>query len=793
MRRLASLLLPLLMVIPSALATNLPSATFDGNVAEAGGLTDVPSGTLAPSPPSTTLPASVPHDPALDFFLNPQRLSEPRHLRGFVLAQLEHQGLLPSGFLSQLTDAEGEPLLAVKFAYPLQDANGDGMEDLVINQWNLRTWESTVYVVSGANGELLWNKENLLYFPAWPPRIGGPNPQPFDNLQAGKDVNGDGAGDLLTFGFQYEYLPPPPADMCGYVLPLAGAYRMLSGRDGAVIWTEPYAGSWVHYGCEPQADLVQNLFSGILYVDSPSGPLVVYKQSTIQWIKFFDPTQLTGVWAQAVEITDYVKVLEAKTGQKKWDRYILPTENPDHAVINWITGAAELDGKEGPEILLDQLFWANPQFSEVLTRQGVEATYGRGMGMLALRGDNGENLWHTIVFEEPPVRGALPNEEAYPYLMWTRAQILEDVTGDGVPEPIALYLTADVTSAGTINGMFRTYFAPLDGKDGRKIWPENEKLGIWHKDRAYIGWGFAQALHAPGQPASFIAVGTADPPTDPPAGGRFPPKDIHLAVFKVKDGSMVWSWDRRYFQDSYVAYHMTLDQYLHGLAPYDWDGDGVRDLVTPAQYIKPAGKNQTLLANAEHRYEILSGADGHTIHAFKAWGSNGQLVSCGRYEPSFTVVTGHSRRWDVTRFDGLNGTQEWRQPVYNDIRQRPATAGVDLVLFNARCLPMKGRELINLNTWTFAIGRENGGHEINGLYGVLQASDGALAWVNPVLQGNPPIEPIIQPVELVFPESGLSLKAVGLALTPAAPSLAAGFGFTYLLHLRRKKRSGNMP
>lgn len=795
----------ILLAVPSALAAGGPLGLLpDGTTTptDLGDLTSTPqtpaSTSGGPFGPLLQLPPEV-RDPVLAHWAQPDRVAEPRFLNGMILAHFERQGLFPHGFVQSLeaaADGEGSPEdnLAFRFAYPIDDINGDGVPDTVVNSWNLLTLDSTVSAVSGTDGTPIWEKPNLMYIPLWL-RRGDPFPQPTDNFATTKDVNGDNVGDLLLFGFQYTVIdvPPAPLPWCVRIILLDGTYRMMSGKEGSDIWVEPYAGEIVISRCtDPQTVTYLNFPTGLLYFDGPKGPRVAYKTTDIQIEVVFDPTCYAGCvigwWVRDTRVTEHIHLLDAaKNIPHIWDRDILPTENPEHAAFWWFTGAGQLDAAGDLDLVLDGWYFHNPQFSEIydpITGNPI-VTYGRGMVMQALNGDDGKDLWKTTVFVEPPVGVNPPAaEEPYPVLIWTGGQLLEDMTGDGAPEPVGLYLTADVTSPSTVNGIFRTNFAPLNGKDGQKLWPQDQK---------YIGWGFAANLNPPGTTVPYLSISTVDIPTAPPPGGRFPPKDVHQAVLNIKDGTPAWSLSQRYSQDSYVVWHMTLDQFMHSQAPYDWNKDGIRDLVTPSQYIKPSGAEQTLLSTATHTYQILSGADGEVQRTFKLWGSLGQIVSCGAYEGNLTIATGHSRRIDYWRFDGSTGESLWRQPIYNDPKLRPATAGVDLIFFNARCMATPDtRVLANLNMWTYAIGTGFYGHTLHAIYGDLKHETGLIDWLVPALEGNPPLKPSFYEAPPVAESWLASIPEWGFVLAPAAPGAAGGIALSYGLARRRNGKGGKL-
>lgn len=682
-------------------------------------------------------------------------------------------------------DDEEEHPLAFDFAHPASDLNGDEVPDLFINRLDLRGFDSTILALSGKDGTVLWEKSNFKYFPFWA-RPGEPFPPNLDNVQPMRDLNDDGIGEVLVFGFLINTLAPPDPAGCVSLVTITGAHRILDGRDGVELWADPYQGSILFEECtNPDLVTFTNFPTGLLYFDSPTGPRIVRKFSDVQILLLADPTCevicLLGLWERVATTEERVQVIDAKTRVQTWQRLLLPTENPRHYVVSWITGAAPLEGSPEYEVVLDELFTHNPHGSELyhpITGDPL-VNYGRGMYVRALRGDDGENLWRTKIFEEPPWRVNAQTEDAYPVLVWVDGRMLEDVTGDGVPEVMASYLTQDSTTPSTVNGMYRTHFAPLDGRTGDKLWPENADGQSWHKDRAYMGWGFATTLNTPNHTAPYLAIGTTDLFSRPPPGGRFPAKDIHLAVLKVSDGTPVWSLSQRFPLDTYVSYHMTLSQYLHSLAPYDWDGDGVRDVVTPAQYVKPHGKEQTILANSLHTYQVLSGTDGSLLQTLTAWGLIGQVVPCSGYSSDLTIIAGHSRRMDLSKFNGTTGELLWRKPTYNDPRLRPATAGTELLAFNARC-GTADDVWFNFNLAEGAWGR---GVEIHPVKGVLRSSTGAFAWINPKLQGNPIVEPYGMPP---LPAGGWSLSTVAWTalLAPAVPGLLGGLGINWFLRRR---------
>src|SRR5581483_9712945 len=105
---------------------------------------------------------------------------------------------------------------------------------------------------------------------------------------------------------------------------------------------------------------------------------------------------------------------------------------------------------------------------------------------------------------------------------------------------------------------------------------------------------------------------------------------------------------------SAVGYHITLQQFMQALAPHDWNHDGVKDLVTPSQYVPAYGATQSVIATAKQRFQILDGKSGETLSTVTTRYPVGMVVSCGN-DAFLNVITGHARRLEALRIDPFTG------------------------------------------------------------------------------------------------------------------------------------------
>ncbi|HEX2021578.1 MAG TPA: hypothetical protein VHH36_02635, partial [Candidatus Thermoplasmatota archaeon] len=690
-----------------------------------------------------------------------------------VLAQLEKQrGISPGAAASLLADdvAAGGPLAPAPPSRVYRDArlvcdlDGDGARDLVSNTLDLgrapRLTRATVNVeaFSGATGERLWRFDNGVLVPLLGPydRQGDPSPKAPDNVQRAPDVDGDGVCDLFAFNFSTEDViqAPPFLPMASVAFYETGVHA-ISGRDGTDVWATTLSATRVQAQPDPffgTADVtaVLGFPTGFLAYDSPNGPRLALKLTDVRREAVEDGLGITTlvplfrdpVHENHVKYVETVRVLDATTGELRWERVLgdpsladpgsdLPTESQQRTTnVSWFTGVAQLAGDEEPEIVLDQYQETSPngnEYQDPVTGE-IRLRYGRGMSVTTLKGEDGGTLWSATVVPTEPVEPNVENEENHETMVWTAGQIVGDLDGDGLADPVASWLAQEEAMGTTINGAFRTHFVALSGATGETRW-----------DVAQQGWGVVQTLTGPDAERPLLGFGMVDLPSRPPAGGRFPPKFVREGAMDARDGTVLWSYQKQFASNSYLSFNLALLQYREALAPVDVDGDGALDLLTPAQYGSPTGADQVLLATSNHTYEIRSAADGRLLRAFRAWGPDGRAVACG--DGAITVLSGHSRRLDWTRFDAHTGERLWRVPFHNDPAPRAATRGLDLTALGAACADDEatGRTLLVANLQAFSFDRR---HEVVSVFGSV--ANGTASWMAPQLRGNPPSEALFQ-------------------------------------------------
>ena len=542
--------------------------------------------------------------------------------------------------------------------------------------------------------------------------------------------------------------------------------------------------------------------------DFPTGLLVFTNMKGARWVR----KTTTVAYCQAPCFFDWrgqdtIHLQDVRNGRANpyWSRTINMSRAEDPTAkqkeswtnITHLMGAAPLAGDEEYEIVLLQPRFTTPQSCELNNPYDNSPLFrfGRGLTAMALKGElrgNGDDLWKTLILEQGSARVNLAFEESFEVVTWAWLQIVGDLNADGIAEVVVTYLGQEASpyAPTTPNGRFRTHVVPVSGKDGIKLW------GL--KNPPIQGWGFVADMN-PDYHTSvpYLALGTVDLPTAVPPGGRFPPKMVRLTVFDVHDGTTKWSYEEQFPQDSYISYDMSLNQYLSALAPHDWTGDGVKDLVTPSRYFEATGANQTLLATVTHKYQILDGVDGLVHKEFQVWGPAGMVNTCGQGvdgagEPFLTVFSGHGRRYDVSRINITpDVSQHWRFALFNNPDIQSATLGTDIALVGTQCITTRHNTTIfALNLGLFSLKR---GFEIMGPYGTIGVDpDDALEktgilWVEPPVRGNPPmsVEEILKYFEV--PETHPALM---LAFTagPAVPGLVAGLGLG-----RLRLRKGGSP
>lgn len=734
-----------------------------------------------------------------------------RDYRVATYAVLERQGLLPFGLTRWLglksRDAQETPPTNIfRDLHVICDVNGDGVADLASNDIDRQTLRSTLRVLSGADGTLLWSRYNYFYVELWQfggafsqfqvyYRQGMPNPKPPNNFFPSVDVNNDGVCDLLTWSMTFSGLGIDPV-----VITITNTFSMLNGSYGpyGALWArterttitftfEPLLGSFFSFA-------IVNLPTGFAHVVTPNGARWILKTTDISLTIVREP--IRGCYIRDWRTSDRVRYADTRRDRTIWVRNLTFASTEDarsesQERVNNITllaGATDMGGDNEFEIVLDQLQVATPHSCPVNNPIDNRPLfrYGRSMTLLALRGENGLDLWQNLILDEASVRVNSYGEEPFEVLIWTFGQIISDVSGDGRPDAAALYLTQERNMPTTVNGRLATHLHLVDGASGNKLWAD--------RDVRVQGWGFPVVLSPPGASAALLALGTTDMPPigtpgdpAPPASssGRFPPKDVRLVVLAAHDGTTVWSYREQFAQDSYLSYEMTLNQFRSSLAPYDWNEDGLLDVLTPSQYVQPSGANQTLLARATHRYDILNAADGAPLASVEAFGPTGLVAGCGSGEPTLTIFSGHARRFDVSRHQ-VTPTPErlWRFPLWNDPTLTAATLGKDIVSLGAKCLPMPdGRVVFSTNLMLYSAKR---GLETVTIYGLVNDEGTGVDWMLPPLVGNPPVDPeeILKYFEVEEPSPSVAWL---VTLGPALPGLAAGLG---LARFRGRRRGG---
>lgn len=710
------------------------------------------------------------------------------------------EGLLPFADGPGSADPEDKPIrnepyndfhLMCDEASPDGDINRDDVQDLLDHVSPVEghdTWRtsgnSTVKVLSGAHGGDLWNRSDLK-----PWFVGGPlgNPpaplnEALGNFFPTPDLDGDGVCDLLMYGW-YKYVKDyiPGIFLFGeHLEETYGTLRLMSGVDGHDLWNQSLIyrtrGGWFH-------SEYKNFFHGLLFIKDAPAHRFAYTISDYEY------HYNKGGRREEIHFAD------AATGKDLWVRTYgsLPEDNILNAANTepqtWLfnatgpVGHGDFNGDGVEDLLLSQ--------SQTWTNKRLESpeTYDRHEGLIqliALDGRDGAILWNTTVWNYQDqwwVSGLGQEEEPCEVVEERFTRIHRDFTLDGRPDPIFHYYTTEgYIKEGRCETTYkdaRTHVVPVDGKTGKKYW-----------DQTAQGRGYTDVLTPfDGESQPYIALGTIDPIGYGGRGARFPVNLVRLTVLRLEDGSPVWSYRERFAQDSSLSGKLAFVQFFRYLAPFDYDGDGLNDLLTPAQYVMP-GALQVFLSTATSEYQIISGKDGSVLKTLSFWGSNSMAVPCEENLHEVTVVAGHGRRLDVIRVDAHTKERVWRQPVYNDPVVYPAVMGVELDRLGMVCdhdASKRAFFALNMGVTTYF---KNRGSERFPVYG-FELPQADLDWIRPDLEGEPPEDALLEvPVDLPSPD--------GLVLPPWGKNVARGlplapFGFLAALGVFRPSRRGPSP
>lgn len=692
---------------------------------------------------------------------------------------------------------------------PVCDLDGDGTDDLLTNELALRrngrfdSGGSYIRALSGTNGTQLWSADNLVYANMGLPgaygtyRAGQSNPQRPPNVQALPDVNGDGACDVFAYGLdQVDFITPiliGSPSLTYYQVTL----RVLSGKDGTDLWSQVVSSANADYSMPLfgywTGNLILGFPTGLELFDSPSGKRFVLKTTDFAYDYTEDPLGVTNplgggdpVYVTNLLTAEHILVGNVADGSTVWSRdfgtdlacalQMTPTpgaadpecalgsastpesaapSQADRVNVTWISGVGDLDGDLEPDVVLDQMMLNNPHTSKVtdpITGEQV-FEYGRGMRMMALSGADGGDLWSSIILDTVPVQTRPPNEDNLEILGWTLGRVLPDADGDGRAEPLAQYLTEEFVG-GTPNGRHKTHFIRL-APDGTPMW-----------DHPQQGWGHLAHLSA-----DRIATATLDVPDGlAQAEGRFPQKALRVAGLDAATGSPAWTYEERYSLDSQSTYEVGLQQIEHVLAPFDLDGDGTLDVVTPSRYGQPAGRDQVFIATSRQSFQVLDGHDGKVASTLDTWGPSGLLLPCVDGDV-LTFAVGHSRRMDLVRIDAATGETVARRAVFSFTEERSGLVGMDLMSYDGGCAIDGDRLTYALNLEAFSFYRR---YEIIPIVGVL-GTDGTPAWRTPEMTAEEPPTPSLLEIYSEAPP----LLAAGLPFVGAvvlAVLLGLGLG-----------------
>ncbi|HUR68948.1 MAG TPA: PQQ-binding-like beta-propeller repeat protein [Candidatus Thermoplasmatota archaeon] len=698
------------------------------------------------------------------------------------------------------------PALIFRDVKPACDLDGDGASDVVVNNLTLASpptharATSEIEALSGRTGARLWKVDNLFYsaIPA-PSSVpyqvrGQPFPVAAEAPMPTLDLDGDGACDVIAFGFDQLGSVSAPVTGEPSITTYQFDLRALSGRTGEALWTiglQPTSTT----ASDPLFGATTNVVTtgfptGVLAYADSGGARVALKLTDLRYHmadSLLEPPAIPlpgggqlmkgAPHVEDVRITEHIQLLDATSGAAIWERTLgseaaaqaadAPMQAADtdtrYTNLTWLAGVARVAGGEESDLLLDQLILTTPRTTEANHPVTGETLfrYGRGARVTALDGADGATLWTSLLVDALAARPNVDSEENFETLAWTRSEPLADVDGDGAGEVMATWVAFEESMAGTRSGAVRTHFMLLHGANGTAAWDVRQQ-----------GWGFARALDAP---VRRLGIGMLDVPTPVSSTQPFPQKFVRIGALDAATGDVLWSDERAFAQSSYLSYNLALSQYQEALAPYDWDADGVRDLVTPAQESARSGTDQVLLATATQEYGILSGADGHPLARVVAWGPQGRVVACPGAEASLTILGGHARRIELARYEPLSGERRWRTTLHFDPAPRAATTGIDVEALTATCRDEGGATLASADLQAYSYER---GHEVVPVLARV-AAGGATEWMTPELRTDPPGDALFRAsIENAPPSTG---ARVGAAFVAAACGIGAAVGTLVLL------------
>jgi hypothetical protein len=385
----------------------------------------------------------------------PDNYQDEAYMRLALLAQLEQQGLLPMGTIQKLEamaldQGYGAPSWYYSDFHPVCDLNGDGIDDIIANEISI-FWQPFTHVraISGRDGTDLWYHDNEMYYAIQPARPGLPNPKyPLvaENTVYSDDFTGDGVCDVITFGFARPQIFLNLGLIAIYDVNLYG----VDGSSGGRVWHYTYQSTLTVIPIPVDGGFILRLDgfpTGFQYNPSPTGPKFFFKTTDIQI------ERINSIGYEEWAVTEHIQLRDAANGEHLIYERNLTSRCP---VFTWLNQPVNFGGDPEPEVFLDRINFCNDAVQFLALRgelEGIDAS--------------NQIYWILNINNQTGQTGTIPQaEDGQESFVWHQPQLLRDITGDGIPDPVGLYLTREQARATTVNGAFNVHIVPWPPRDG---------------------------------------------------------------------------------------------------------------------------------------------------------------------------------------------------------------------------------------------------------------------------------------------------------------------------------------